>query len=286
MQNTKKFVAIVVYCLLLSARCTDANMQAGNTTTEFVTTNAHGNSESELPVHKGVKLSENFKKLLSGSSSEHSVLDLLNDSSEVNDGDARDTDIALKFDDFVPRKELAISLDAANKALDNNFMNVFKVPKGKTKKTQSIRHASIKNEPVINDFNSELLFAVNSGNLTDYDSYFHAFTHLFDHSRWNVNSFSLDITKACLNDIQVYLNDLSLSIDWAVKVNDASGKYRGLFFFENSFWLGSLQYCNEIDGEYNGKIPELQFFVLKVLIKLEPVNKKVSAKSHCHYHVL
>jgi hypothetical protein len=267
MQNSKKSIAIVVFCLRLL--CTDANSQAGNV-------KAASASESDSA---GLSFSENYKRLLGDSSG---VLEILNDSSEITD-DGKD--IALKFDDFVPKKELALSLGDEKSSLGSNFMNVFKVPKTKTKKTLSSRLSSLKNEPVVNDFNSELLFTVNDGNMTDYDTYFHAFTHLYDHSRWNVNSFSLDITKTCRKDMQTYLNDLNLSRDWAVKVNDASGKYRGMFFFDNSFWLGSMQFCTEIDREYGGDIPPLQFFVVNLVIKLEPVNQRVSTNVQCHYRM-
>lgn len=226
----------------------------------------------------GLKFSDNYKKLLSESSSE---LDIKNDSSEVVDEDDSLTfdgkKNGLKFDDFVPQKELQKSPNDDKKSIDTSFINVFKVPKSKTKKTLSTKHSSMKNEPVINDFNSELLFAVNDENLTSYDTYFHAFTHLYDHNKWDVNTFSIDISKSCLRDMKIYLNDLRLSRDWAVKVCDASGRYRGAFFFENSFWVGSKEFCYEINDEHRSEgVPDLQFFVFKFTVKLEPVKHKVS----------
>ncbi|KAG5682446.1 hypothetical protein PVAND_011798 [Polypedilum vanderplanki] len=250
----EKILLQVIYLWLLLAKT-----QAGN----IITPNAHGSSESK-------SLKVNYKKLFSDSPSDLD-LDILNDSSEIID-DSKE--IALNFDDFVSQKELSASIKDNETSFKTNGANVFKVPKTKMKKTIASKHSSIKNEPFINDFNSELLFAIKDDNLTGYDTYFHAFTHLYDHNKWNINSFSFDITKTCLKDVKKYLNDLKLSRDWALKVNDASGKYRGLFFFENSFWLGSKQYCYEINNEFANDIPSLQFFVVKISIKLEPVNKK------------
>lgn len=241
--------------------------------TAFHNSNNGGESESGrfsvADLQK--KFNENYKKVLSDSSGN---LDLLNDSAEVDD-DGLSLDgkkSGLKFDDFVSQKELSDDKISSN-GNESSFINVFRVPKSKTKKTLSSKHSSIKNEPVINDFNSELLFSIgNDENLTNYNSYFEAFTSMFDHNKWNINTFEHDISKPCLKDVQIYLNDLSLSKDWAVKVSDASGRYRGLFFFENTFWLGNKQFCYDINYE---KKPQLYFFVFKLLIKLEPVIHKV-----------
>lgn len=228
----------------------------------------------------GLQFSDNYKQMLTDSSSE---LDLLNDSAEVLDDDALSSSITdknsgLKFDDFVPEKELKNSI-GYGPLKNDSFMNVYKVPKSKNKKTIStVKHSSIKNEPVMNDFNSEFLFAVNDGNLTTYDTYFHAFTHLFDHNKWIPNTFSLDVNKACLKDVQIYLNALHISIPWAVKVSDASGRYRGLFYFDNVYWLGSKQFCEEINyaEQSNEAVPMLQFFVVKFIVKIETINLKVN----------
>lgn len=232
--------------------------------------NAQNNSKSDT----GLDFNENYKQMLTESSS---VLDLLNDSAEIVDDDESKIS-ELKFDDFVSRKELEKSIGFGPKVNDS-FINVYKVPKSKNKKTIStVKHSSIKNDAVINDFNSEPLFAFSDGNLSNYDTYFHAFQHLFDHSRWNANTFRLDIAKTCLKDVQTYLNALSVSEDWALKVSDASGRYRGMFFFDNSYWLGSKEFCGDIDNEYKESkaIPQLQFFVITYHALLQPVNHKVN----------
>lgn len=232
-----------------------------------------------------LEFSENYKQMLSESSS---ILDLLNDSAEVVDEDESKTN-GLKFDDFVSKKELENSLGFGSKVNDS-FMNVYKVPKSKNKKTIStVKHSSIKNDAIVNDFNSESLFAFNDGNLSSYDTYFHAFQHLFDHSRWNANSFRLDISKTCFKDVQIYLNALTLSVEWSLKMSDASGRYRGLFFFDNAYWLGSKEFCEDIDSEYREveSMPQLQFFVVTYLAMLQPVNHKVNfliAFSHAKHY--
>lgn len=284
--DSKQFVVYSVVCLLwLSNTKVYAQTGNGNISNNGILKsleNLQNNivalkNTSESDNVSGLKFANNYKKLLSESTSD---LDIQNDSSEVVDEDDELTfdgkKNGLKFDDFVSRKELEKSLSDDKKSTETTFVNVFKVPKSKTKKTLSTKHSSMKNEPVINDFNSELLFAVNDENLTSFDTYFHAFTHLYDHNKWNVNTFSIDISKSCLRDMKIYLNDLRLSRDWAVKVSDASGRYRGQFFFENSFWVGSMEYCYETLNEYKSDgIPQLQFFLFKFIVKLEPVSHKV-----------
>lgn len=256
-----------------------------------ITNQGHAQNSSESDA--GLKFSENYKQMLTESSSE---LDLLNDSAEVVDEDESKTG-GLKFDDFVSQKELKSSIGFGPK-INDTFKNVFKVAKNK-KTISTIKHSSIKNDAVINDFNSESLFSFSDGNMSDYDTYFHAFQHLFDHSRWNPNAFRLDIGKTCLKDVQTYLNALSTSQDWAIKVSDASGRYRGMFYFDNFYWLGSKEFCGEVnrENEGNGAVPQMKFFVINFLAILEPVNHMVRFKvafshelimqeSHCHCRML
>jgi hypothetical protein len=246
------------------------------------TSESEKNILSEGLLTNSQRFSDKYKNILGDSSTN---LDLINDSAEILDNNDEKKDElsfgdsiknGLKFDDFVAPKELETIKKSSYGELTGSA-NVFKVPKSKTKKTLSTRHSSLKNEATLNDFNSELLFALeNDGNFSNYHSYFHAFTQLFDHNKWNINSFEHEVSSACLKDVQTYLNDLSLSIDSAVKVSDASGRYRGLYYFENSFWLGSKQYCEELIRD---KVYNLQFFVIKLLIKLEPVTHKVRSMS-------
>ncbi|CRK99548.1 CLUMA_CG012865, isoform A [Clunio marinus] len=94
---------------------------------------------------------------------------------------------------------------------------------------------------------------------------FHAFTQLFDHFMWNIGSFKTLLNGKCFNDVQIYLNELKMSTAWGLRISDASGRYRGQFFFLNDFWLGSKQFCYNINNEFknsvNKKYPLLQFFV-------------------------
>jgi hypothetical protein len=50
-----------------------------------------------------------------------------------------------------------------------------------------------------------------------------------------------------------------------------------MFFFDNDYWLGSKQFCYEINREYKGvgNVPEMQFFVVKMIARISPVINKV-----------
>jgi Nose resistant-to-fluoxetine protein, N-terminal domain len=293
----RKIIATVQFLWMLVVLC-DANNQTGNNLessgsstksslkANLLNENHQVGSESEISNEQNSRFSENYKNLLSASAHD---IDILNDSSEMIDDDKFNRDLkndsGLRFDDFVSPNELAKSLGepTGSGGIENTFVNVFKVPKSKTKKTLSTRQSSIKNEPFINDFNGEPLYSATIGNLSFYDTYFHAFTQLFDHNKWNAKALSLgDVGKSCLRDVQIYLDALTVSRDWAVKVSDACGRYRGQYFFDNQFWLGSKQFCYDIDAENHHfrrndslNIPRLKFFVTKMIVKLEPVTHKV-----------
>jgi Nose resistant-to-fluoxetine protein, N-terminal domain len=48
-------------------------------------------------------------------------------------------------------------------------------------------------------------------------------------------------------------------------VDDASGRYNGKFFYGNSYWMGSMSFCNEIHETTNSPIGA-RYSVLNVLI--------------------
>lgn len=262
-------------------------------------------SESEIESTQSTShFNENYK-LLSQSSAD---LEILNDSAEVIDDALNDDAIdglagipikkeGSRFDEFVLPDEFTKTHETSSKVPHSDekyFVNVFKVPKSKTKKTlpqtqstRSLGHSSIRNEPSVNDFNGEKLFALPDGNFSRYQNYFHAFTNLYDHNFWDANAFVGSISKDCLSDVKIYLNDLRESKDWAIKVADASGRYRGQFYFENDYWLGSKQFCYEVNDETRDKkeIPEMQFFVLKLIVYIQPIYNKVrnsdTDPAHC-----
>jgi hypothetical protein len=63
-------------------------------------------------------------------------------------------------------------------------------------------------------------------------------------------------------------------------MNEIFFRYRGLFFFDNDYWLGSKQFCYEVNAEHKdvGNVPEMLFFVVKIIAKISPVMKKVSMR--------
>lgn len=110
--------------------------------------------------------------------------------------------------------------------------NISKVPKTFRKRTLSVPPKPASNFSAVNDI------SIAKSSTTSFEHNFHALTRLFDHSIWNSNSFEKNMTRGCAKDISLYLKDLKDHANWALKVSDASGRYRGLFFFENDYWLG------------------------------------------------
>jgi hypothetical protein len=86
------------------------------------------------------------------------------------------------------------------------------------------------------------------------------------------------MSSSCAEDMKTYMIALRRSEEWALKINDASGRYRGLYFFANDFWLGSKEFCYEINNEYKKlkNIPPLKFYVVKSIVKLHLLSQKVS----------
>ena len=199
-------------------------------------------SESEIkltsthPTSARLRTDENYKTLSNKSSVD---IDILNDSSEVDDfSDTGQKTVGLGFDDFVSPKMLS-KQSALPPSQFNELKlikNVFKVPKTRNKKTLPQSLSSLYGDPAMFDRLSN-----GYSNLTRYQNYFHAFSSLFDHFLWNVSSYSTTLNNLCTEDVNIYLNDLKLHVNWALKASDASGKYRGLFFFDNDYWLGKLK---------------------------------------------
>lgn len=107
-------------------------------------------------------------------------------------------------------------------------------------------------------------------------SFFEEFTQIYNHFNWNPDMInSAQTNENCKAELDRYLIALkSGNKPWAFKVSDASGRYRGTYLFENDFWLGSKQFCEEIGKEEsdNGEIPRLQFFVVRMITNLIPVS--------------
>lgn len=221
-------------------------------------------SESETatttrrPLESKLQLNEHVKSLLYGDSTVD--LDLINDSAEVDESFGT-SDSILEDELKLPKKTEQSSFQMP---IDST-KNVFKVPRPKTKKfRQHLVSGPISGDLTSNNFMSDFLTdALNTS--VKHDNYFHAFMNMYDHFLWNNSSMS-GLSKTCFQDISFYINELKASKDWALKASDASGRYRGQFFFDNDFWLGSKKLCYEINLEYENilEVPELRFFVLRL----------------------
>ena len=101
-------------------------------------------------------------------------------------------------------------------------------------------------------------------------SEFQTFTNLYNHNLWKISA-NLNISSQCSTELKNYLLDLKESKHYAIKVSDASGRYRGDFIMQNNFWLGSKTSCKEIDKVVD---PGFSFFVANILIQLEMIKNE------------
>lgn len=210
----------------------EENVQTGtaaqlhNYTSSEAVNKSQGESETSRHALKsaaGLQFDEKYKSLLTGDS--YANVDLLNDSAEVEDGlnsDARgvlgSSPTDSRFDEFLLPEMKEKPADPSQK-FKKNFKNVYKVPKKTQPSVRSFSHASLNNNPVINDFNPEKLISSANGNETS----FHDFTNLYDHYLWDTTSMS-SVSQACLREMSVYLRALRNAEDWALKASDASGR--------------------------------------------------------------
>lgn len=260
--------ALVVCCLFHSSSSDSVeNGQAGtvvqqtqrNDSSSAVLNASQGESEIMVAASNashaktGLPFDENYETLLNGKAS--SDIDLLNDSAEVDDA-------IEEFKEFALPKEMTRT--PAKKHQSFPFKNVYKVPKKVTKSVP--RAASLRSGHTVNDFNPEAFSLKENSN----QSYFHVFSNLYDHFMWSTSSL-MSLSEPCLSDMSLYLNELKHSTDWAIRASDASGRYRGLFFFDNDYWLGSKQFCYEINYQKRtNDQPEMLFFVVEIVVKLLP----------------
>ncbi|GAB0097138.1 O-acyltransferase like protein [Sergentomyia squamirostris] len=106
---------------------------------------------------------------------------------------------------------------------------------------------------------------------------FDLITQLFNHNQWKVENISREISPKCQQEMLVYLNDLRLGRAWALKASDCSGRYRGQILFGNLFWLGSKQYCEEINNEYGRHSVKFRYTAARVMIKMKPFISKTKS---------
>ncbi|XP_076252110.1 nose resistant to fluoxetine protein 6 [Rhynchophorus ferrugineus] len=60
-------------------------------------------------------------------------------------------------------------------------------------------------------------------------------------------NFKTKVSADCAKDVDVYLDGLTRADSWALKMDDASGKYSTGWFWGNQFWLGSQSLCEHIE---------------------------------------
>lgn len=193
---------------------------------------AQSESETKVTTHPSSLRLHTIESYKSINDKPPADIDILNDSSEVDDiGGTSFKDFALPNN---------VHEDPSTHPEDNKTTkHVFKVPKNRNKKTMSQGNLNF----ATNEFSSGL------SNSTLYQNYFHAFEKLYDHFVWDTSSFR-NVNYLCSESISIYLSALKEHTSWALKVSDASGKYRGLFFFENDYWLGK-HHIFGIDSRFN-----------------------------------
>lgn len=207
-----------------------------------------------LKLNSSFLFGKNYKAMLGKKTPAN--LDIENDSAENFDSSEDEESAKNEFDGLSLTHSQSNSSESSLFPAKNTNKNVYKVPRHGAKKTVK--------SPA-------------SSRLTSDEQYFQVFTSLWDHYAWKIPALeaSLSRQQQCFKDVTEYLNQLMLSSDWATKMTDASGRYRGQFFFDNDYWLGSKQFCQEISNDFKGF--GLQFFVVKARINpFQAFNNTVS----------
>uniref|UniRef100_A0A336M422 CSON009464 protein n=1 Tax=Culicoides sonorensis TaxID=179676 RepID=A0A336M422_CULSO len=173
-----------------------------------------------------------------------------NDNSDLNDD----------FDSFV-FPESSTEPDLSSTTAGNNQDHIFRVP-NKPKKFKK------------HDQNKTI-----NAHLIKYDykhfSNLHLFINLYDHHLWDSEKIRGNVTEQCGKDMKSYLTKLRGGSPLALRTSDVSGRYGGLYFFGNDFWMGSLDYCNEVNflNQKQGtldRLPKMGFFMAKILVRIDP----------------
>ncbi|XP_076387230.1 O-acyltransferase like protein isoform X2 [Megachile rotundata] len=71
-------------------------------------------------------------------------------------------------------------------------------------------------------------------------------------SNWTEGKYPVD--KQCAKHVTRYIDGLRRNEGWALKVDDASGRYTNGFFWGNSYYVGSSTECTYINEDYGRKI--------------------------------
>lgn len=306
-------IILFAICLANTSSSKEISQKTGNTPQESLLnvsaysellnekTQVEAQSESEITVtprhalkfNTSLRLDKTYETLGNDSLVD---LDLLNDSAEVEDTIINESSIVVGNSGY---EEISLPKHWDEKSSSNTkqnepLENIFKVPKFRNKKTLS--ESSVKMTKRLTPENLSMNMN-NEGSHIIFQNYFHAFSSIYDHFLWNLSSFNT-ATRSCLSDMNTYLSDLKAAKSWALKASDASGRYRGLFYFNNNYWLGSKQYCYEINIEKTktDEFPAMKFFVLKMLVTLTAnqvscatifkIFKNTLSENHFHFSQL
>ncbi|XP_066244989.1 nose resistant to fluoxetine protein 6 isoform X2 [Euwallacea similis] len=87
-------------------------------------------------------------------------------------------------------------------------------------------------------------------------------------NRWS--EFRNEISTDCQKDVEAYLDGLKKAEIWALKMDDASGKYSTGWYWGNHYWLGSKNLCDNIVPNPNGFIVNRSRVVKRAVKKYEP----------------
>lgn len=116
-------------------------------------------------------------------------------------------------------------------------------------------------------------------------SQFPTLTKMFDHWEWDREAIQELVSTPCAKDMGIYLDSLRAGEIWALKVADSSGRYRGQLMFGNMFWMGSINFCVDINyhneqARKNPKanlniVPSMSYTSTVLTIDLRPLINEV-----------
>ncbi|XP_013167311.1 PREDICTED: uncharacterized protein LOC106117508 [Papilio xuthus] len=59
------------------------------------------------------------------------------------------------------------------------------------------------------------------------------------------------VTGQCREELQQYVNGLLMKKLWALKMEDASGRYTSMFYWGNNYWTGSAELCQVLNEQHD-----------------------------------
>ncbi|XP_063709140.1 uncharacterized protein LOC134837684 [Culicoides brevitarsis] len=172
-----------------------------------------------------------------------------NDNSDLNDD----------FDSFVfPESSTDAVSSTKNDTSDLKPDHIFRVPKVKKyKKAENVTNMPIMKSSYLHFHN------------------FHLFINMYDHHLWDAEKIKANVSDQCGKDMKNYLGKVRNGVPVALKASDSSGRYGGIYFFGNDFWMGSKTFCDEVNLESRElgqieRLPEMSFYMIKILVRMDP----------------